>query len=123
MIDHAELEELEHAVGAALDRGDASGLRVLGYGEISLVVGWPTDTPRWACKRLPPFPDAAAARQFAALLDRYLAELSTRGVSVVPTMVDQVPLADGRISLYCVQPVVPTDTLGPAIVADGMRAA
>jgi hypothetical protein len=123
VIEHAELEELEAAVGAALDGDDRSGLRVLGYGEISLVLGWPTDAPRWACKRLPPFPDAAAADRFVAVLDRYLDELRTRGVDVVETGTDRIPLGRGGVLLYCVQPVLPSESLGPVVVAERARGA
>ncbi len=117
MIEHAEIEQVERAVAHALDDADASGLRVLGYGEISLVLGWPTDAPRWACKRLPPFPSAAAADRFVDVLHRYLAVLEARGVHVVETHVDRVALPDGRVVLYCVQPVLPATQLAPTIVA------
>jgi hypothetical protein len=123
VIEHGELEELERSVGAALDGKDADRLRVLGYGEISLVLGSPPDAPRWACKRLPPFPDAAAADRFVTLLDRYLAELAERGVCVLHTTTDRVIAPDGRVVFYCVQPVLPSPSLGPAIVADGSDAA
>jgi hypothetical protein len=43
MIDDMALQRLERDVGSALERADAAGLRVLGYGEISLVLGWPSD--------------------------------------------------------------------------------
>ncbi|MCB1257728.1 MAG: hypothetical protein KDB26_11520, partial [Microthrixaceae bacterium] len=61
----APLEEVESAVLHALESGDESGLRILGYGEISLVIGWPTQQPAFACKRLPPFADRAAADAYA----------------------------------------------------------
>ena len=117
MIEHAEIEQVEQAVVHALDHADAGGLRVLGYGEISLVLGWPTGAPQWACKRLPPFPSTAAADRFVDVFRRYLAVLEARGVHVVETGVDRVALADGRVVLYCVQPVLPAAQLAPAIVA------
>ncbi len=123
MIGHGELAELEQAVALALEQGDAGGLRVLGYGEISLVLGWPGDTPRWACKRLPPFPDSSAADRFVSVSDRYLAELAARGVHGAATGIDRIPLPGGRVAVYCVQPVLPADSLGPAIVSEGSGAA
>ena len=36
---------------------------MLGYGEISLVLAWPADAPRFACKRLPPFGTRARLRR------------------------------------------------------------
>ena len=52
----AELRELDRQVERALGRGDEGELPVLGYGEISLVLAWPPESPSFACKRLPVFP-------------------------------------------------------------------
>jgi hypothetical protein len=123
MIDDRDLEHLEREVDGALEHADARALRVLGYGEISMVLGWPANEPRWACKRLPPFPSADAADRYCAAFERYLDELARRGVHVVETEIGRVPRAQGEVVLYCVQPVLPADTLGPAIVALGGAAA
>lgn len=123
MITDAELGSLERGVVQALARGDASGLCVLGYGEISLVLGWPVTDPRWACKRLPPFPAAELADAFAATFDRYLELLRQGGVRVLDTEVRRVPVADAPVALYCIQPVLPADTLATNVVrADPRRA-
>ncbi len=111
MITDGELAELERSVEEALATGDAGALRVLGRGEISVVLGWPGDDPRWACKRLPPFPDPPAADRYAAVLARYVAALAERGVRVVGTDVRRVTGTGGRPVLYCVQPVLPAATL------------
>jgi hypothetical protein len=116
VIDMAELGRLEDEVGRALVQGDGSALSVLGYGEISLVLGWPLDEPTWACKRLPPFPSAAAADAYATTLDDYLTQLTDRGVHVIDTDVQRVALADGRLAVYCVQPVLPADEMATDIV-------
>ena len=116
MIPDAELGRLEREVQRALERGDDSALRVLGYGEISLVVGWPADAPRWACKRLPPFPSVDAADDYEATLGAYLDELDRRGMRVVTTAVHRTPSDDGRLAVYCVQPVLPADAMAVDIV-------
>jgi hypothetical protein len=133
MIDDADLIELEQAVEHALRRGDVSGLRVLGEGEISLVVGAGIGPdgfgPTWACKRLPPFPTAIAADRYAATIDGYVAELTRRGVDVLDTHVRRVHAADGSVVLYCIQPALPATDLAvdlvrndpgraPALIAD-----
>ncbi len=123
MIASEELARLEREVQRALEPGGESALRVLGYGEISLVLGWPGDEPRWACKRLPPFPSDAAADHYAATLSTYLEELDRRGVRVVPTEVHRVPLDDGRLAVYCVQEVLPTEAMAVDIVRQGGAAA
>lgn len=123
MIPVDELDHLEHEVQRALERSDDSALRVLGYGEISLVLGWPTAEPRWACKRLPPFPDDRAVDDYAATLHGYVDELDRRGIRVADTAVHRRPMDDGRVAVYCVQPVLPSDALAVAVVAEGGDAA
>lgn len=118
MIDPVELGHLEQQVQWVLD-GDDAALAVLGYGEVSLVLGWPLDQPRWACKRLPPFPSRAAADAYTATLEDYLRELGARGVRVVHTDVQRVAMADGRIAVYCVQRALDPDELAVAVVAGG----
>ncbi len=119
MIPDGDLARLEHEVRRALEVGEAASLRVLGYGEISLVVGWPTERSRWACKRLPPFPSGSAADAYTATLEEYLAELDRRDVTVAPTEVRRVALPDGRLAVYCVQEVLPPDSLAVGVVQRG----
>ncbi len=113
MIADHELAELERSVERALRSGDASGLRLLGEGEISLVLGagGTEHDPLWACKRLPPFPSGAAADRYAATVERYVDELAGRGVAVLETEVRRVPGPGDTVALYCVQPVLPAGAL------------
>lgn len=110
-IDDADLVHLERDVTGALARADASTLRVLGYGEISLVLGWPATRPVWACKRLPPMSSTAAVDAYEQTLHRYLAELANRGVDVVETDVRRV-----GTTVYCVQPVLAPGSLAVDVV-------
>ncbi len=112
-----DLEALEHAVDIALTRADSSGLDVLGYGEISLVLGWPRGAAQWACKRLPPMA-VAAADTYEDQLHRYIAELRSRGVDVVDTEVRRVEVSAGTVVVYCVQPVLAASSLARNVVAD-----
>ena len=123
MPERAQLAELERSVGEALATGRTSGLRLLGAGEISLVLGWPTDYPAWACKRLPPFPSRSAADGFEAIAHRYIDALAARGVEVVETSVDRVERTDGTIVMYCTQPVLGAETMACQIVRSGGREA
>jgi len=50
-----DLDAADTAIRAALARGSAAGLRVVGFGEISSAVAWPTDDARWVFKTLPTF--------------------------------------------------------------------
>ncbi len=114
MIADTELADLERAVQDALHRGDADGLPLLGEGEISLVLRAGGD-PDWACKRLPPFPTRSAADRYASTVERYIDALSVRDVEVLDTTVRRVDGPGGSTVLYCVQPVLPSDSLAVRI--------
>jgi hypothetical protein len=102
-----DIEQVDRAVERAIDAGEAGSLRVLGYGEITLVVGWPSERPELAVKRLPPFRDRAQLDRYADLLERYLAALRGRGVRVVPTALRVASTGRDRPRAYLVQPHVP----------------
>jgi hypothetical protein len=115
MTGGVDLVGLESAVQHALRTGDDADLRVLGRGEISLVLGAPGAAPRWACKRLPPFTPAGADR-YAATFERYLDALGQRGVRVLHTELHRVEGDGGTVVLWCVQPVLPPSSLAVEIV-------
>jgi hypothetical protein len=124
VLTDAELGSLEDDVQRALAAADGTALRVLGHGEISLVLGWPADAPRWACKRLPPFPSADRAGAYADTLGRYLTVLAERGVTVLDTEVRSIERGGGGVAVYCVQPVLPAGTVATDVVrAEPERAA
>lgn len=123
MIDAADLRELEREVGAALRTRDASALTLVGHGEISLVLGWPRDDPKIACKRLPPFRDRDAFDAYARVVHRYIDELRDGGVRVVDTEVHHVERDDGRVVGFHVQPILPSEALGSEILRRGDAAA
>lgn len=110
----SDLPVLEAAVQRALETLDESDLCVLGYGEISLVLGLPHEAPQLACKRLPIFPDRAALDLYRDVVERYITRLGEAGVRVVESKLHELPRADGRIAAYLVQPVLPKESLGPA---------
>jgi hypothetical protein len=111
----ADLEALEGAVAAGLAGGDVSGLNVVGFGEISVALGWPIDDPRFVCKRTPPF----TPNQFAAyhqLVTDYVERLQARGLAVADTTVMSLDRGD-RVIAYLVQPMLPSSTLGHNVLA------
>jgi hypothetical protein len=108
-----DLRELEATIDRALATGDASALEVLGYGEITLVVKWTVDGRPVACKRLPGFADDAALTAYRECVAGYIARLADRGVVVPDTAVEAVPRRDGTVTAYCVQRVMPAQSLLP----------
>jgi len=107
------LARLEAAVDTALVRADEGELRVLGYGEISLVVAWDEDAAPRACKRLPPFADEGTFERYRTTVSAYLQALAEAGVPPVETAVQAHRRDDGRLVGYCVQPILPPGSLLP----------
>ena len=112
MISDSELHELEAAVVQAIATGDARHLRLLGHGEISVVIGWPGPSPEFAVKRLPPFPSAAVFDDYADVVRRYVAGLESAGVRVLDTEVRRITRSDGSVVGFHIQPAVPGGSLG-----------
>ncbi|MGZ5356760.1 MAG: DUF6206 family protein [Solirubrobacterales bacterium] len=115
-LSDAELVRLEELVASSFASGRTDELPVLGYGEISLVLGWPPERPAFACKRLPPFPSAERFAAYRATLEDYLAALAAAGVRVVDTRLRGVEGADGGVAGYVVQPVLPQGDLVPTVL-------
>jgi hypothetical protein len=102
-----DIEQVDRAVEEAIRLGEPGQLRVLGYGEITLVFGWPKERPELAIKRLPPFRDRTQLDRYAELLDSYTDALRERSVRVVPT---DLLAVEGEVPrAYLVQPLVPRE--------------
>jgi hypothetical protein len=123
LLSEDELQRLDAEVEAALDQADESRLRVLGGGEISLVLGWPPAEPAFACKRLPVFPTRDRFDAYRRTLVDYLDALRECGVDVVETELSPVERDDGTVAGYAVQPVLPAETLAAAVLGGGDPAA
>jgi hypothetical protein len=101
-----DVERLDTQVEAAIRAGAPRGLRVLGYGEITLVIGWPTEDPVVAVKRLPPFVDSGQLEAYGRLLERYVQVLRERHIPVARTELLAHPGPNGSARGYLVQPLV-----------------
>jgi hypothetical protein len=112
-----ELRALDDRIREALASGDESGLDILGYGEISTVVRLETGDGGYACKRMPPLPSRQRFEEYRALFERYVERLRQHGTEVVETAMVGLE-TDGAIAAYCVQPLLPADTLLPNWLRD-----
>lgn len=115
MISQDELGALESDVAAALESGDRSKLNVIGFGEISVALGYPAADPHVVCKRSPPM-SAKQLDAYTLLVGRYIDELADAGVLVAPTTVMSVVRSDSHIA-YLVQPLLDSSTLGHKVLA------
>jgi hypothetical protein len=103
-----DLEQVDLMVEEAIGLGSPAGLRVLGYGEFTLVLGWPTERPQLAVKRLPLFRDHPQFERYSRILREYLAALDERGVPVIRTglhVAQSERIHD--LHAYFVQPLAP----------------
>ena len=110
LAEGVDVEALDAEVESAIRAGEAGSMRVLGYGEFTLVLGWPTTRPEVAVKRLPAFRDADQLARYEETLRRYVGGLEGRGVAVMPTELRGTP-ARGELHAYLIQPLAPRDAL------------
>jgi hypothetical protein len=106
-----DLEELDAAVDAAIVAGEPGTLRVLGYGEVTLVLGWPSERPRFAIKRLPVLRDRDRADRYESVVGAYMRALQQHGVPLVPTQIRWIQSGRDRLHGYFVQPHLPRERL------------
>jgi hypothetical protein len=111
-----DLRALESDVQHAIATHDTSRLRLVGHGEISVVLGWPSDDPVVVCKRLPPFTDLAAFMDYRDVVLRYVEQLRSRGLSVVETELHHLERDDRHVIGFHVQPLLPGDALATAVL-------
>jgi hypothetical protein len=100
------LVALDRQVEAALASGSEHELEILGSGEQFAVLAWNTEQGRFACKRLPPFPDQSRFDAYRAVLQAYIEQLSAAGVAALDTRVLGLERPDGRVVAYCIQPAM-----------------
>jgi hypothetical protein len=111
------LEAFESALDPARPTA-ASGVEVLGYGEVSavLALAW---LPGWVAKRMAGLRDREAALCYADLVERYCALLAEGGVRSVETRLLPVALPRRRPVVYLLQPRLDPRGLGHRILRDG----
>ncbi len=112
----AELAGFDEVVRRALAAGDPSQLNVLGFGELSVSLGWPADEPRLVCKRLPPF-SRDQLTHYEGVVGHYLKELSGGGLAVANTELMALERPDGRLTAYLIQPLFPAESLGHRVLS------
>lgn len=109
-----DLLTLERTAEGAFARRSVDGLNVIGFGEVSIALGYPTDDPAFVCKRSPPLTPGQADR-YRSLLVEYLEALDGLGVTVAESKLMTVAKGD-EVVLYIVQPMLPTATLADNVL-------
>lgn len=116
-VEPEEVQALEDRLDEAIRRGDAEGLDIVGYGEVSVALRLRTQHGDYACKRLVPFASGDEASRNADLIAEYIEALTSCGIDVVPTDTVLLEREVGHV-LYCVQPMLPPGTLGPEVLRE-----
>ena len=111
-----DLHVVESAIAAAI-RGDGiNSLRLLGHGEISIVLAWPQFEPTVALKRVPPFRNAAEAQRYVDVCHGFFDTLRTADVAIWPTELLTLVRPDGKAVVYHRQPIADTTQLGSNVL-------
>lgn len=115
-----DLAAVEAAVAGAIRQRSTDGLTVLGHGEISLVLAWPTatstTTPTTAVKRVPPFRDVSRAQRYVSVCDEFFDLLHAAGVATLETKLHLHERHDGRAVVYHQQPIADSAQLGTNVL-------
>ena len=111
-----DLHEVEAVVTAAIRGGGIHSLRLLGHGEISIVLAWPQAEPTVALKRVPPFRNAAEARRYVDVCHRFFDTLRAADVAIWPTELLTLIRPDGRAVVYHRQPIADATQLGSNVL-------
>jgi hypothetical protein len=115
LLTQEEIEQLDASVVTALDTRDNSGLNVVGYGELSIALGFPADAPEVVCKPSGPY-TPAELDQYVSVIGHYLEALADAGVDVVPTSLMSVQRGDQLVA-YQVQPLLEPDSIADRVLA------
>ena len=109
-LTQGELDDIDEHVIDALERVDYSDLNIIGNGELSVVIAWPTSDPTCVVKPIGPFQRDQYEAYRGVLLD-YMAELDRRGVASVPTAIGCVSRGRTEVIGYMTQPLLERDSL------------
>ncbi len=112
----ADLAPLERAVEHTLATNDQRALHVLGHGEITSVLAYPTASGPWACKRMTVFESQHRLEAYRAQLQEYIATLRARGVAVLESRTEVVSSSTGGQTLYIVQPTISPSMIAPEVL-------
>jgi len=111
-----DLHVVEAAIAGAIRGGGTNSLRLLGHGEISIVLAWPQAEPTVALKRVPPFRNAVEAQRYVDVCHGFFDRLSAANVDIWPTELLTLIRPDGKAVVYHHQPIADTSLLGSNVL-------
>jgi len=117
-VNDAVLKEADAALDQAIAARDASGLHVLGFGEVSVALGWPTESAEYVLKRALVYDSRASCEAHFAQVEAYLDTIRAGGADVLVSAMHVVDRPDGRASGWIAQPLLPKELLATTILAN-----
>lgn len=115
-------DEVLRSADATLDRAvaarDVAGLNVLGFGEVSVALAWPTEAPEYVLKRVLVYDTPASCRAHFAEIQTYVDRIRAGGADVLATELRVLDRTDGRASGWVVQPLLPKELLATTILTN-----
>lgn len=113
-----DFDAVEASFQESFATGDTSSLDVIGYGEITSVVAWPTESGIIACRRLPEFGSTEARDAYRDAFLDYTAALEKRSVPLLPMTFHEYEGENGKPIGYLLQEVVSADRIASAAIRD-----
>lgn len=115
-VSEQALRDADAAVDRAVAARDTAELHVLGFGEVSVALGWPSAAPEYVLKRVLVYDSRASAERHFETIQQYLDMLRGRGADVMTSSMHIVDRSDGRASGFVAQPLVPKELLAQVIL-------
>jgi hypothetical protein len=115
-INKGLIQEFENTIDTNNpDRGNIP-IKILGYGEISLVFELINDLSPIAYKRLPIFDSESQVNRHIAAYNKYHEILSKLGINIPDEDSIWIRSPQQKIALYCAQEKVPSESIGNRII-------
>jgi len=113
------LKKLEKTIDTYHPERGQVPIKILGYGEISLVFELLNDPASIAYKRLPVFENKRQVNYYIKIYDKYNKILSERvGLNIPEYKTAWVEDPEGKPVLYCAQKKLPPESIGNKIIHD-----
>lgn len=114
----SDLAEVERMIRFTQRTRELGDMKVLGFGEVSVAVGWPVDDPKVVFKRMVPDGTDQGPKDDLAGVQQFIDHIEARGGAVVPTTLQTYRRPDdGTVVPFLVQPAIPKNLLAETTLA------
>jgi hypothetical protein len=111
-----DLVAIEALIRRAIDQRRPELLSIIGHGEISIAIRWKTGDTECVMKRVPPFPNRAAADRYCQFVRTYTDDLRRIGIRCVSTELFALNRDDDSTVVYHCQPLLDVSLLADHVL-------